>query len=89
MPYKKSVFDKILLKASQCHPKCHCFNGVNFFLEKCNIFSIFLLTLHVVMPLLFKKFDKLTNTTFHTQTGIGEFLNSLKSDEATGFLHLS
>ena len=42
--YKKSVFDRVLLKASQCYQKCHCFNGVNIFFKKCNILAHFLLS---------------------------------------------
>ena len=47
VPYNKSVFDRILLKASQCYQKCHCFNGVNIFFKRCSNISAHLLLLRL------------------------------------------
>ena len=46
--HKKSVFDQILVKASQSHPKC-IFMVCLFFSKTSNI--LFFLDIHVVMPL--------------------------------------
>ena len=55
VPHKESAFNRILLKASQCHPKCHFLMVHHIFARKCsttcNILSNFVFTLHVVIPL--------------------------------------
>ena len=56
VPHKKSVFDRILLEASQCHQNEFFVCRYLYFSKNwCNIFSNFVLTLHVVMPLCFTK----------------------------------